>query len=243
MTIGILPHLAESDYREPLFVFSLPTALSSPWLHNDTTFGFYWISELYWIEVLALVCLNMVLSVITGVITYRCIVEPKKYDTTTAFTLGWGLLLPFWILWPAVMYQMLDLRNLIIKFVVGGVQPTLMLFRLLETIYGCCPPHATKSLSDFLLYFASVLVFERRDADGSSSSSSSLVPATTRMKMLHLRQFLCLLFVTGAFQSILTPYPDFNVFGMTVDSGYGWFSLDRMATWQLYANSFLHAGR
>jgi hypothetical protein len=51
---------------------------------------------------------------------------------------------------------------------------------LLEAMYGCGPPRAARSLSEFLLYFASVLVFERDKKTG------DLLKASTKMKLLHL---------------------------------------------------------
>jgi len=231
----MFPHLAVSDYREPLLTFSLPAVLATH-LGVDPTivYGLFAPCNIYWIEILLFVCLSTVAAAVTAAIVYHFIVAPKKSDTSTAFILGYGVLLPFWLGWPFFIFPLLDVRNLLLKFVVGGVVPTLMEFRLLEAIHGCCPDHATTSLQDFVFYFASVLVFER------DSKTNSLMPATTRMKLERLRKFVGLMYMMGAFQSILSPYQDFNVFGNTISRD-GWHSMDRFMTWELYANSLLHA--
>jgi hypothetical protein len=180
------------------------------------------------------VCVAVAFAAVTAAITYHYIVGPKQYDTTRAYILVYGMLLPFWLAWPFLVNPLLDCRNLTFKFIVGGVVPTVVEFRLLEAIHGCCPEHATKSLNDFVMYFASVLVFER------DAKTNALVLATNEMKVKHFLNFVRLLFVVGAFQSILTPYQDFNVFGMPIGRD-EWFSWKRWMTWELYANSFLHA--
>ena len=231
----VIPHLAESDYREPLLTFALPEVLATHLGANPTTvYGFFVPSDIFWIEVLSFVCLTTVAAAFTASIVYHFIVDPKKSDTSTAFVLGYGVLLPFWLGWPFLIYPLLDVRNLLLKFIVGGVIPTLVEFRLSEAIHGCYPDHATTSLQDFVIYFASALVFER------DSKTNSLMPATTRMKLKCLLSFVGLLFTMGAFQSILSLHQDFNVFGNTIARD-GWHSMDRFMTWELYANSLLQA--
>ena len=226
------PDVEVWDYRKPLMVFSLPIGLGHS---NPTVYGLYGVSSAYWMEVLLLVSLNILLAAVTGVILYKVVVKPKQYDTTSARILGFGVLLPFWITWPTTIYKLLDVQNLVFKFIVGGLTPTIMLFRISEVVFGCCANHVTRSMSDFVLYFASVLGFAR------DPTTRACIKASSTTKLHHFKNFLFLLLVTGSFQSILTPYPDFNVFGDNID-GEDWFTWRRMKTWQLYANSFLHAG-
>jgi len=231
----IWPHAAQSEYREPQLRFSLPSFLLVSDGEERAVYGFFWVSELYWIEVLGLICCELVLAALTGAVVYKLVVAPGKCGTSAAYLLGWGVLLPLWIAGPTSIDQVLNLRNLVFKFVVGGVIPTLTIFRLTEAIYGCTPHYATGSMSAFVVYFASVLVFERDEKTG------TMLKATLHMAWLHFKQFLILLFTTGALQSMLTPHADMNLFGQPITSD-GWLRIERLATWQLYANSFLHAG-
>lgn len=227
-----IPHLAESDYREPLFTIRLPIDDSN----NTGLYGIYWLSDAYWIEVLACVCATVAVAALTAVLLYFTIIGPKKTDTSTAYLWGYGLFLPFWLAWPLVVNPLLGFRNLLFKFIVGGIVPTVVEFKLLEAIHGCCPAFATESLSSFVLYFSSVLLFERDE------KTKLPIPTTNRLKFQHLASFLTCLVCTGLFQSILTPFQDFNVFGEPV--GYGssdWWSWRRLLSWELYANSLMHA--
>jgi hypothetical protein len=52
-----------------------------------------------------------------------------------------------------------------------------------------------------------------------------------------LRNFVIFAFLTGAIQSIMSPYPYFAVFGDADD----WYSIHRYCTWQLYANGLMQA--
>jgi hypothetical protein len=229
----VSPHLEVSDYREPLLVFSLPNGDDT---NPAVVYGLFWVSMSYWMEVLLFACLNIVLAAVTGIILYKVIVEPKNHGTTSARILCFGVLLPFWITWPKTIFQLLNVQNLVFKFIVGGLTPTITLFRISEVVFGCCPDHATRSMSDFELYFASLLVFARDPKTG------NCIKASNSTKLHHFASFVLLLLVTGSFQSILTPFPDLNLVGDNIDSD-EWFTWGRMKTWQLYANSFLHAGR
>lgn len=248
----IAPHVAVSDYRDPLWTFSLPAG-GGPYKwaslfilriddsrkdHDDVdaraAYGIFWLSDVYWLEVLLLVCATVVVAALTASIVYAFIVGPKKSDTSTAFFVGYGILLPFWLAWPLVINPLLGFQNLLFKFIVGGVIPTLVEFRLLEAIHGCCPDYATTSMTDFVTYFASVLLFER------DPKTKKPIHTTNTIRMHHFLRFLVYVMTTGALQSLLTPFQDFNVFGDEIGPN-GWLGWNRFMTWQLYANSFLHA--
>jgi hypothetical protein len=59
--------------------------------------------------------------------------------------------------------------------------------------------------------------------------------------MRHLFQFLVYLFITGALQSIMAPHKDMAVFGGP-NTRAEWLAVDRLLTWQLYANNVFYAG-
>lgn len=231
----VVPHLTESEYRQPFLTFSVPdwwaenTSVSEP-----RVYGLFCPSVLFWIELLILVWVSVFFAVLTAAITYHLIIAPKKTDTPTAYLLGYGLFLPFWISWPHFTVKILDNRNLVFKFIVGNLVPILVKFRLFEAIYGCCPESAMRSMKDFVTHFALILVFER------DPKTDALIPATNAMKLKHLRNFVGMVFFVGAYQSVLTAFQDLNVFGKPIEED-GWFAVERLLTWQLYANSFLHA--
>jgi hypothetical protein len=71
----------------------------------------------------------------TGLVIYKAIIEPKRYDTPFSRLLGFGVLLPFWIVFPTILFQFLGIRNFLFKFVIGVITPTLSIFRTTEGTY------------------------------------------------------------------------------------------------------------
>ena len=289
----LFPHLAEEDTREPVFTVTLP-AVWSNMLHTyfskaaagttttNTThqeqeepppieIGFLFLSLSYWIELLVLLVATLSVAAGVGFFLYKTIIQPKQERTLQAYLIGWGLIVPFWISWPVWLLSVVDVRNAIFRFLVGGIAPIICCFRTTEAIYGFCPKHATRSARDFCFYFATVPIVARvKDDDkqngnnnnnnnnnnanvNKSSSSTSIagrtigdpIPCSNSKKMKHLGTFLGLLFFTGALQSILTPHLHLNVFGMGIegvaDQDVEWHATQRYFTWQLYANSALQA--
>lgn len=166
----------------------------------------------------------------TGYVLYKTVVEPKRNDTATAMLIGWGVIIPLWIFYPVVLIHLLDIRNAIFKFVLGCIYPILCLFRTLECIYGFTPTWI-RSSKDYVGYYACVLLFQR------DSKTQQLVPCPPKKVFRHLMNFLLFAFFTGFLQSFLTRYPSHAVFGGAEE----WYNTDRFWTWQLYANSLLHA--
>jgi hypothetical protein len=114
------------------------------------------------------------------------------------------------------------------KCAIGCIYPILCLFRTLECIYGFSPSWI-RSAKDYVAYYASVLLFGRENGN--------LIPCKPYKILRHCVNFICFSILTGAIQSIMTPYPFHAVFGGAED----WFSTDRYWTWQLYANSLMQA--
>ncbi|KAG7345046.1 membrane bound O-acyl transferase family protein [Nitzschia inconspicua] len=223
----ILPHLAEADYREPLFTFNLDWNDDKP---DQYQYGFYFISPIFWISLIGMILLESCIAALTGLLLYKIIVEPKRSDTAAAMLLGWGIIIPFWIFYPVVLIHLLDIRNAIFKFVLGCIYPVLCIFRTTECMYGFTPTWI-RSSTDYVSYYASILLFAR------DPQTQQLIPCPLSSVLKHLINFIIFAFVTGILQSMLTPFPSQAVFGGAED----WYALDRFWTWQLYANSLLHA--
>ena len=261
-----LPHRAETDYRQPLFVFQLPFPIYAHDDDNPAYYGFYFLSITYWIELIALMAVNMAIACLTASVLYKFVlVQPSttknnnKNDksksvpdsssssstttSSTALLVGWGIVIPFWVIWPFVLCQLLDIRNLLFRFCIGCITPTLSIFRTTETIYGFTPSYARKSLKDFVTYFASVLIFERTNGKKGNGNFDLLVRCPPSQMIQHLQNFVMWLFVMGALQSYLANFSDGAPFGPFIaqhdrDAYYSW---SRYKTWQLYANSALQA--
>ena len=77
-----------------------------------------------------MVALQGVFAAVLSVISYKFIV--KNQESWTRYVVGYGLLVPFWIISPMVQIQLLGIENKLMKFCVGGICPTLGIFHTTE---------------------------------------------------------------------------------------------------------------
>jgi hypothetical protein len=87
---------------------------------------------------------------------------------------------------------------------------------------------------DYTVYYSSVLIFSR-------DKKGDYIPYPLSTAMRHLFPFAAYLLITGTLESIMAPHKDMAVFGAP-DTRDEWFAVDRLLTWQLYANNAFHAG-
>jgi hypothetical protein len=231
----MFPHLSEVDYRDPLWTFSIigVGAYGDERSFPPTLqYGVYLPSATFWIELIGMLVIQIGVAAATGLFLYWTIIQPKRADTSFAFLIGFGVLLPYWVVWPMVLIRHLDIRNAMFKFAIGCITPTLCIFRTTECIFGFTPESVSKSALDYTFYYASILIFTR-DKNG------HLTPCPSSRVLTHLRNFLLFQIVTGVLQSVMTPYQYFAVFGGAED----WYAANRFFTWRLYANSALQASK
>jgi hypothetical protein len=58
-------------------------------------------------------------------------VIPNK-NTTTAYLIGYGFIIPFWLALPSTVISYLDAKNKLFRFTVAAVTPSLCIFRTTE---------------------------------------------------------------------------------------------------------------
>lgn len=121
-----LPHTWEGDIREPLFTFSVG---------GDTRYGFYLNNIVQNAEVALVLGSSVVLATVLSWILFTFVIVPKKQNTSFAYLLGFGVIIPFWILSPMPLIRFFNLRNKVFRFVFGTI-PTLTIFRTLEGAYS-----------------------------------------------------------------------------------------------------------
>jgi hypothetical protein len=129
----MLAHSSEVDDREPLFTLSAPELFGE---YFNGRYGVYSFSLVYWVDLLAFIALQVLVASVTGIILYKVVIEPRAYESTFSLMLVYGVILPFWISMPFYTIRFFDVRNLVFKFIVGVITPTLSIFRATE---GKCP--------------------------------------------------------------------------------------------------------
>lgn len=220
---------------------------------QDQKYAFYFLSIPFWLQTMTGIVAESLATLPTALLIYYLIVKPQKQakrqrigTTLTGYLLGWGVLLPVWIFVPAHAASAAGVTNLIMRFSLCVIFPTVSIFRTLEAMYGFTPTYATETLAAFAFYFCSPMRFQR------DPSTASLVPASTGYIVRHKLKFLAYLFLTGAYQSLLIGSEHFPNYGegpaSTPAGFYEWKSLLDKRLWkdslqwavllQLYLSAF-----
>lgn len=265
------PHTWLADNRTPLFTFDIiGTGLPVAPTPATTTYAFYAFSAVFWAELLSAVFLECLLAIPTALVLYYLVVAPHaphhhhhqgnrnghnsnkrpRPGTTTAaeYLIGWGLLLPMWIGLPAPAIHALGVSNLVFRFALCAITPTVSMFRILATLYGFAPHYATQSVASYLLYFCSPMPLLRRrrrsgnpvaaaaaTAAAGAATAETTVPAPASRGLRRLVKAFGLLMLTGAYQSVLVASPHFPMYALgpasTPAGYYHWTSLLNVALW------------
>lgn len=275
---SIFHYLSETDDRKPMFTFSIPSSIDSLIMidgiktattgSSRTEFGFLMLSFSFWIELLAMVFAMISIAAMVGLVLYHTVIKPKQEGTIQAYMVGWGIILPFWAAFSFFFLSVMDVRNMVFKFMTGCIT-ILCFFRTTESIYGFAPEYVKGSASDFCFYYATVPIVARvkkrkttpsqnkikeDGGDAAKSDDNNIhrinnrnigdpIPCSLAKTMKHLVRFTVLLFITGALQSILNPHRHFAIFGAggSNEETLSWYATERYFTWELYANSALQA--
>ena len=72
---------------------------------------------------------HLSLAAITAALLYILIVKPNKQESSLAYLLGYGTIVPFWLVAPWYWIHLFDIRNDMIKFAAFLSVPSLVVFR------------------------------------------------------------------------------------------------------------------
>ena len=113
------------------------------------------------------------------------------------YALGWLILVPAWIVLPVTVLDQYVSRveNLVIRFCILVITPTISLFRVTEALYGFAPSYASSSLGQYCLYFCFPLPLVHNSTTGDLVKGVAATP--------YFIGYLLRLVVTGFYQSLL----------------------------------------
>jgi hypothetical protein len=216
----IWPHTTGEDTRTPLFTFG--------------EYGFYFFSIPTWLEVSGIILLETLIGALTGALVYYTIVEPRKGRKpgvpllTNGLISACGVILPFWIFAPIYAVEQFGVENMVFRFCICGITPIISMFRTTEALFGFTKPHATRSLGDFVLNFASPLVL-RFD-----TKSNKYIRTSPAQILRHLATFMFMLFWTGLYKSCFFASPYFPTLGGNIlpEGFYSWQRLIDASQWK-----------
>ena len=201
-TITLIPFKLAEDDRVPLFIISSMEASGS-----GREYGVYNLSIVLWIETLMAVSLMGGLAAMVSILTYKFVIQQQ--GKPISYLVGFGLILPFWIICPYYAVAQLDIRNKFMKFCFAAIVPTLGLFHTTEAMYGSAPPHVIQSLSSYVLYCGSPIMLKY------DTKANKYIRASLQGKLYHLYWFAIYITMLGLVQSFAAPshYQVFGSFG------------------------------
>jgi hypothetical protein len=115
----MLPFKLTADDREPVFVVWAP----------GTFLGLYIPSVAFWLQVFISVSLQSILSALISIVTYTQIIQKPG---SSRYLLGYGVLIPLWIIVPRWQLHLFGVENMVINFCLSGIIPTLNIFHTME---------------------------------------------------------------------------------------------------------------
>ncbi|CAB9504739.1 long-chain-alcohol O-fatty-acyltransferase [Seminavis robusta] len=217
LSLSNLPHSWEGDVRNPLFTFSLV----------GETYGFYLNNVVQNVEVLLFLIATGLVGGAVARVLYQAVILPKRQDTSMAYLLGYGVIIPFWILSPMYIIQTLRITNKVFRFCMGTV-PTLGIFRTMEVIHGFCPGHLTESMRTFALYYSCpfLALYDHK--------KQQFVKATLGAVLQRLMWYIQGMILTGTVHSLYELFPDiFPQFGTGNEfDKQAWYSWQEIFRWQ-----------
>ena len=116
----MLPYKLDEDDREPVVIVWAGTFL-----------GLYFPSVAFWLQVLASVALQSILSALVSIVTYTQVIQ-KPDSSFSRYVLGYGVLIPLWIIVPRWQLHLFGVENMVINFCLSGIIPTLNIFHTME---------------------------------------------------------------------------------------------------------------
>jgi hypothetical protein len=173
----------DEDTREPILTFSITS--------SGAEYGLLAPSLSFWVQMAALLVLQSILCNALAAVVYCGIIQRR--GTSTAYLIGYGFVMPFVVAMPFYLIQALDLRNTCFMVAVAST-PVLLTFRCLEAMHGFSPPAVEARITNYMLYYGSVIefVFDGRTNHAVRSTTAEALTKARRFLAFYL--FLALLF-------------------------------------------------
>jgi len=101
--------------------------------------------------------IQTVVQCLFAVVIYTFIV--KKRQTTSAYILGYGLVIPLALYVPFELVEALDVKNMVLKLAFVSLG-TIVFFRCIEAMHGTSPETVESSMGTYVTYYSSLMHFE-----------------------------------------------------------------------------------
>jgi hypothetical protein len=201
---------------------------------GEQSYAFFFFSVFFWLYLVAVTILECIVAAPFAFLLYAFTVRPQKPSkrrrvgtTWLGYFVGWGTVI-FWIFAPRIAVEFIHVKNLLIRFTMCVLTPTVSIFRslgkavpmipmlfllfycetsplihnFLEAMYGLTPEYTLKSAFTFSLYFSSPMMLNY------DHKYEKLVKASPRQILNYFYLFLSKLALAGTYQSMFLVFKD-----------------------------------
>jgi len=173
----------------------------------DRTFQLYSPRLLFWIQISVLLMIQSVVAILLAITIYYGIIKRRR--TISSYLLCWGCIIPFSVTFPIYLIRFFNIRNRAI-LVATAATPTLITFRSIEALCGFSPHSVEDSLSNYCLYYSSVIefVFDSKTRRPAKATRQDVIQ---KGKTFALNFMLIILLISFMEAYIYEPFNDWYI--------------------------------
>mmetsp|Transcript_23540 Transcript_23540/g.49700 ORF Transcript_23540/g.49700 Transcript_23540/m.49700 type:complete len:461 (-) Transcript_23540:21-1403(-) len=205
----LFSELLESDQRSPLITFQIPELITKFLGMGSGKLGVVAPSIQFWLAIAVILAIWILVSLVISLVSYHFIILPrklrKKSDDNksedifeiTPYLIGFGLLMPFCVMFPFYEVKYFNIQNKVIRFICT-LGPITAFFRVSEAMFGFMPAHTVDSVSNTMIYIAVPVEVKFNNMGPMKSSWGD-----AKGNLIKFGAFMLLL---GAYSSFLSDY-------------------------------------
>ena len=150
---------------------------------------------------LAVIC--QFIQVLFSIAIYHFVILNRR--TTSAYLMGWAVLIPLSLAIPYLMIDFYDLQNLSIK-TIPSMLPISVAFRIVEAMYNTSPPRVEDNLLHYMIYYTagSQHVWDLKTKTYATPTLHHML--TSIPKLIHYYLAVCLS-LSFLFYTDFSPFP------------------------------------
>jgi len=176
------------DDREPIWTFQFGEEEGQYW-------GLLAPKARLWQQLILLLMIQTAFQCFFAVVNYHLIVKQAR-RTTTAYLIGWGIVVPMAVYFPYWMLEFWELQSRPIKMSTGS-SAYIVGFRTIEAMYDTSPHSVEATLTNYCAYYTSLMHF---DWDPKTATRRKITAAELIKDFGMLMLFLHLLSVLLSFE-------------------------------------------
>jgi hypothetical protein len=198
---SLYPHQWIDDPRQAIFSMNLPLQAYVPEDVSGLELQFYLPSVPAWNTLFVGLGIQLTLATVLAIPLYyqykhHYLLQQKASASPTSqhhslhhqpslelLLLGYGFVAPFWFILPKYGLHYFQVQNLLLRFAMAAIAPTLSMFRTIAIVHNYIPVHATVSAQHFVLWYVSPILLQPVKILQHPSTTSTANTATSAANM------------------------------------------------------------